>query len=334
MDSPAPRYPPSKTGERTIAFLKNAWQHRIQVGIWMVIAALLSAGVGFGLLTVYYRSTATLLPESGRDNFSALSQLSGVAELAGLGPGTGSITKDYPAIMSSDSLLRIISRIPYHTSKFANPVTLVQYFGYGDEDTETGLDKTIRKLRQLLAVSSDAKTGVVTASIDLPEPQLAADALNNLVSELDAYLRFRHVSHATEQVRWISQRLNEVQSELAAAEDRLKDFRERNRRVADSPDLLLEQERLMRNVQTSSTVFIELKRQYEIARIEELRDQPLVNVLDVGRPAVRHSSPHRLMIIIVCTILAGISGMFYYGFTPDPLERFKKAFQSAAVAAH
>jgi uncharacterized protein involved in exopolysaccharide biosynthesis len=84
-----------------------------------------------------------------------------------------------------------------------------------------------------------------------------------------------------------------VEEALKKSEVVLKEFREKNRKVADSPQLMMEQERLARDVQINSTVFIELKKQLEVAKIEEIKNIPIINVLDVARPPVRRSSPAR-----------------------------------------
>ena len=54
-----------------------------------------------------------------------------------------------------------------------------------------------------------------------------------------------------------------MKEDLTKAENRLKEFREKNRQVL-SPQLLLEQERLIRDVQINATIYIELAEALEI----------------------------------------------------------------------
>jgi uncharacterized protein involved in exopolysaccharide biosynthesis len=167
------------------------------------------------------------------------------------------------------------------------------------------MDRALRKVRDLLSSSVEARTGIVTVTLDMPEPSLAADALNAIVTEVDRFMRLKKAGNATEQLRWIEQRMPEVNRELRAAEDSLKEFRERNRRVLDSPQLLLMQERLIREVTVKSAIVIELKKQYELAKIDEIKNLTIVNVLDPARAAVRKESPRRA----VNTILAFFAGL-------------------------
>lgn len=63
----------------------------------------------------------------------------------------------------------------------------------------------------------------------------------------------------------------EVKADLEKSENTLKEFREKSRRVSDSPQLLLEQGRLTRNVEILQTVFVELNKQLDLAKIDEIQ---------------------------------------------------------------
>ncbi len=73
----------------------------------------------------------------------------------------------------------------------------------------------------------------------------------------------------------------------------------------------MEQERLAREVEINSTVFVELKKQLEIAKIEEIKNIPLINVLDPARPPAKKSSPVRSVIVLVTFFVSIILGTGY-----------------------
>jgi uncharacterized protein involved in exopolysaccharide biosynthesis len=148
-------------------------------------------------------------------------------------------------------------------------------------------------------------------SIETEEPQLSADILNNTISVADRFIRTQRNTNASEQRKWIEARLVEVQTDLSKAEDSLKVFREKNRIVIGSPQLMLDQERLLRDVQINSTMYVELKRQYELAKIEEIRTTPIINVLDYGRAAAKKERPKRSIIVLVSMMLAFIGSCGY-----------------------
>jgi uncharacterized protein involved in exopolysaccharide biosynthesis len=105
--------------------------------------------------------------------------------------------------------------------------------------------------------------------------------------------------------------LQEVKRDLERSENNLREFREKNRRVGDSPQLLLEQGRLMREVEINSTLYTELKKQYEIAKIEEIKNIPIINVMDEARPAARKERPKRSSIVLASLFLS-FFGMIAY----------------------
>lgn len=96
---------------------------------------------------------------------------------------------------------------------------------------------------------------------------------------------------------------------MEKSENALKDFRENNRRIADSPQLMLEQERFIRELQINSTLYAELKKQYELTKIEEIKDIPIVNIMDAGRPAATKELPKRTRIVAVSFFLSLLAGI-------------------------
>jgi uncharacterized protein involved in exopolysaccharide biosynthesis len=80
--------------------------------------------------------------------------------------------------------------------------------------------------------------------------------------------------------RFIDDRLESAQRELNQAEDRVKRFLEVNRQYSSSPQLTVEYERLRRRVDLRQQVFGALAQAYEQARIDEMRNTPVLTVLD------------------------------------------------------
>lgn len=278
------------------------WAERKRILLISTVVALVTLGINF-LLPKYYKSTATLLPETQKDKLSSLGQFADIASLAGVSVPGSEIARLYPTIVNSETILRNVISKKYQTNAFADSVDLMQYFEYTEYTPNENMAKVLIKLRGLMSASHDNKTSVVTLTMEMPEPELAATVLNTLVSDLDDFMRSKRVTNAGEQVKWIAVRIKEVEDEMKRAEERLKDFRERNRQVGGSPQLLLEQERLSRDVQVKATVFIELKKQYELAKLEEIKNISIVNVLDPGRAPVKKERPKRATNAVIAFLL-------------------------------
>jgi tyrosine-protein kinase Etk/Wzc len=276
--------------------VRPIWQKRKSIILVSLATGLVAYLVNFFLLPVYYKSSATLLPETEKSKLAALGGFADVAQkLLGDNIPGSEIARLYPTVVSSETILRSVIQRKYATKAFRDSVDLLTYFELTDEDPDANMYDALKHLRSLLTATTEPKTGIVTVTLEMEEQKLAADVLNTIVSELDNFMRLKKLTTATEQVKWIDVRLKEVQVELKNAEETLKNFREKNRRIADSPDLILQQDRLVRDVSVKSTIFIELKKQFELAKLEEIKNITIVNVLDPGRPPVKKERPKRIM---------------------------------------
>lgn len=262
------------------------------------------------LLPQYFASTVVILPEASQSKLAALGGLSDLASLAGVNVGAeASPTKLYPVIVKSEAVLKNVIYRKYRTKAFTDSVTLVQLWDGGEENPLLAYETVLRSLRDELDVSLDSKTNVLTVSLLTKEPQLSADIVNAIAHELDVFSRTKRTTNASAQRKWIEGRLTEVKADLENSEIALKDFRENNRRVVDSPDLLLQQGRFIREVEISSALFAELKKQYEVAKIEEIKNIPIVNVMDAGRPAAKNEKPKKAIIAVVFFLLSFFGGI-------------------------
>src|SRR2546428_650042 len=118
----------------------------------------------------------------------------------------------------------------------------------------------------------------------LPEaPPANRSALSGLASELglalvNTFNLERRQSRAAQEKRFVETRRTEARDELQVAEDRLKSFLERNRDYRNSPQLVFDQERLAREVALRQQLLTSLSQAYEQARIDEVRDTPVITV--------------------------------------------------------
>jgi len=305
---------PTLTSKHEVTFREffvPVWAERKRVLIISFVVGLLTLGINF-LLPKYYRANAVILPETDKNKLSSMGSLAGLASLAGVNVSGGDISRLYPVILTSESVLTEVLQRRYATERFKDSVNLIQYMDMDEGSPAKNLDEALIRLKSLMAVSLDVKTSVVSASVEMREPRLAADVLNSTLAEMDRFLREKRSTGATEQRKWIESRLVQVNAELRNAEEALKNFRERNRRVMDSPQLLLEQDRLSREVQIKGTIDLELRKQAEIAKIDEIKQITTINVLDEGREPVKKERPKRATNAVIGFLLAfvGTSGFF------------------------
>jgi uncharacterized protein involved in exopolysaccharide biosynthesis len=309
---PAAQKPPTSPMLTLQEVFSILWPKRRVVLLVAAIVGLLTLVLNFFVLPLTYLSTATILPDIDKNKVAAMGQLQNLASLAGLVGGTSDVSRLYPMIAVSEAVLTGVITQRYKTMSTRDSVDLIQYMHLDEGTPEKNMDEALKRLRKSMTVTNDSRTNIVTLQVELTEPQLAADVLNAVIAHIDAFMRLKRTTSASEQGRWVDERLHQVERELRVAEEALKNFREKNRRVADSPELLLQQERFVREVTVKSTITIELKKQLELARIEEIRNTPVVNILDSGRAPVRKEHPSRATNTLLAFVLTAVACAAYF----------------------
>ena len=100
------------------------------------------------------------------------------------------------------------------------------------------------------------------------------------------------------------------------AEESLKDFNNRNRRIENSPALQLERQRLAREVSVLISVFTTLKQQLETTKIEEVKELDYVVVLDPPEAPLFPSKPNKKLLVVL-TGLIGLGLGIIIAFAKD-----------------
>ena len=274
-----------------------------------------------------FSSSATLIPGSqksgGGGNLSQLAALAGV----NIGGETGIMDAElYPTLITSESVLRSVIYTKYSSTQFADSVNLVDYYEIEEETEAKQFESALKTMRDELKVSMDRKTKLITVELLTKEPNFSAQVVNKVVREIDEFITTKRMSSAGFQRQFVEDRLVEVATDLRSAEENLKSFREKNRAISTSPDLLLRQERLLRDVTINNTLFVELKKQYEISKIEEVKDTPIITVVDSARAAAFKTEPKRRNLVLIGLFLGFFGSIAtVLGFNRIP-ESLKAAF--------
>ena len=164
----------------------------------------------------------------------------------------------------------------------AEPADLYALFDI-DADAPESRHRLHRVLRnKVIRFSRDRQTGYMEVSATAPsDPAFAAALANAVVEDLDRFNKTTQQARAREHRVFVESREADAQEKLREAEDALARFVNENRSYTDSPLLLVEYNRLSRLVTAQSTVWMELRRQTELARIDENKDLRSVTVLSL-----------------------------------------------------
>lgn len=296
--------------EKLRPYILKLWNKRKQLLIINGAVLIITLLILLFLVKPYYESSVVILPEYGSKS-NMLSQFSGLAALAGVKVGETTPTEIYQNLLQSESVIAPVINSKYLTKEYPDSVNLIQYFEINSKDNNPEIQKRKRflEVNELLTKAHittdlDRMTKILTIKVTLPEAQLSADVVNKLVESLDLYIRTKRKSYASEQRYYLEKRVEQIKDSLSIYENKLRDFREQNRMIAQSPNLLLEQGRLMRNVEIHQTIYIELTKQLELAKIDEIKDAPILNIKENAQNPIIKVGPKRMTILILIFFLS------------------------------
>lgn len=157
--------------------------------------------------------------------------------------------------------------------------------------------------------TSDPITGVVTLSLSAPSHDLSISLNREILNSASNFLQARRQARAAAETEFVESRLSEAKAQLGAAEGDLRDFVSQNRQYQTSPQLSLEAAQLERTVSLRQQVFVTLSQAYEQARIEVMRNIPLISVLQPPEYAVSRKVPSLFRNVLLGFILGTLVAM-------------------------
>ena len=270
------------------------------------------------IATPFYESKISLYPAGTlAETGSAFNNsLQGIAESFGLGGISTGQTFNIPDIINSQRLKKAVVMNQWENEKFSEQTTLTKYweldkikwysikpivikmipFFSDDSDPEKSqLFKGMEQLGDLITVE-ESGTGLIEVSVLMEEPQLAADIANYISDFVKDFVSYEQGKEAKRNLEFIKNQLINSKDDLEYSEKELTQFKEKFSYTNPSLDEM--RGRLERNIESNLQVYITLRQQYELAKIEEARDLLMVTILDEAEAPVLKKKPQRKLIVI------------------------------------
>ncbi len=278
---------------------------------WMIFLGFIGTS-GSLLLTNYYSAGISLFPAENQS--SSASQLQSLAISAGLNLDQSDQSYNITDVAKSRRIAEKVIQNKWNNVDSENK-TLIDFWKLSEvgilskilkrkNSSEDIFNKGLKKYFSLLSVKEDRRTGLIQVNIEMESPNLAAEVANFIGSEIQSYIQKQNTVKAVKEKLFIRERLVVVKSELEILEENLKEFKERNRGYEVSPELFMIYSQKFREVEAKQQVYVTLQQQLELARINEVKQTPIINILDEAKPPVNKSKPNRVIISLL-SLLAG-----------------------------
>ena len=276
------------------------WRGKWLIALVVTVAVLVAGYMAFFYLPVTYKSEAVLL-ETKQDN-SALGGLSGLIG-----------TLPIPVTLSGSSQTSILSFLESRTLKerliTKYDLLPILYKDIWDSNSKKWLvekpEQTpslvkalqVKKMDEIFVVSSDKTTGLTTVSWVDESPVFCREMLDRVIEELNFFLDNEYISSARKEREFVVQ-------QLAIA---TKDLEYWERQVPTEQVTLA---RITRERLAAQTVYTELRKQLELAKISEAKENISFKVLDAPFVPENPFKPKKILIVA----LAAVGSFFFAVF--------------------
>lgn len=338
--SPFPHYQSQPDEQRGdwVSLTRKLWNGRTTLIVSVLVG--MSIGVALALLSKpSYTATAILVPQT---TTSATSQLSGLASLAGINVNLAQASElspvVYPRLANSLRFKLEVMYTPYRFKKYDEPVSLYEYYtrekpvagefapaAPGDSTSvsaESRLSlsstepaaltvaeaKVKRILDKNIFLSLDKKDGLLTLKVTLPEAEAAAQVAQKVQDMLQRDIIRLQTGKAQAELDFIQERYDAVKAEaesyqaaLAAGSDQFKEL------VSSVPKI--SNTRLQTRYNIANSVFQEMAKQLEQAKIQVKKDTPVFTVVEPVSVPYQKDGQGRVVLVLVFTMLGAIVGV-------------------------
>lgn len=292
--------------------------------------------IGYGisyLLPISFKASTLLLPESGTSS-NSLGSLSGLARLSGLtkNESGGALQPElYPMVLQT---------VPFSLYLLKQSVTdennrvyksFEDFLHRDDSKNDTKEKKKYPKVNgQILSISRDKeldskrvlslvaalydmKTGIISIEAETSDPLVTAQVVEASSQYLIQYVTNYRTEKTIREVQFLGQRAIEAKKREQNAEFALQSYRDRNRssflNVAR-----IEEQRLQSDYTLAQSLYSDIVRRWEEAKIKVKEQQPVIKVLEPSKVPTIKSKPRRLIIALIFSVTGVLFSLTYLLF--------------------
>jgi uncharacterized protein involved in exopolysaccharide biosynthesis len=323
--------------------VRAAWREKTDDAddlFWQTVGALLRhrrlilglplfTGLAFALFAFShkrtYTSTTTFMPQASDASRASLSGLA--AQFGVVVPPSGAVQSPdfFARVLESRSLLEEASQVHYPPTDGARPpgTTLDVIWDVKKATPAETMDFTVLKLDEAVATQVARQTGIVTMTVRTESGALSDSIAITLLTLLNRFNIERRHSQAGQERVFNERSLETARAALLAAEGALQSFLSTNRGdYRSSPQLAFSYDRLRREVDMRQTIVTSLSESYERVKMDEVRDTPVLTIIDP--PHAKKNSRGTVSMAIVGVFVGGLLALVI-AFGSDYLKRLRES---------
>ncbi len=322
--------------------IRTVWRGRSRLALFVGSFAVL--GVVVALLTPSeYVSEARIMPEMNSGSGDVFRRLASVAGFSGIdlsdAEGLDAVRPDlYPNVLQSTPFILFLLDQPIVTST-GDKLTVAQLLDPdGDKpgfsllnwlrphlnatavSTPAGPNKpeqlTFRQqqlaeeIEKRIAARLDTRSGVISISARMPDASAAATVAQQAMNYLTQYVTSYRTEKARQDLHFYSQRLNEARRRYQTAQYNVFHYNDQHKYLVVQA-ATMDRQRMEAELTIAQTVYTELSRQYEQARLKVQERTPVFKVLEPAKIPLLRVSPKRATLVLIYALVGLLLGIGY-----------------------
>ena len=326
MAAPIPFAASQPQDEREVSLLALAG---VVVQWHKFIIGLAAIGAMIGLVSAQtspqlWTSSAVFIPQ-GSEGGGSSGGLAFAASQFGVnvpGGGSGWGPAMYVELLRSRALLEPLGLETVVVAEDKNrSIRIVDLFKVKAPTVKRQTEITSSIISEMVEAKEEKKLGAVRISTTSRWPSVSYQLTQRLLERMNAFNIELRQSQAAVERKFVEAQSADAKMALLLAEERLRAFTQSNRQYSGSPELSLERDRLQRDVTLRQELYTSWLKSREEARIREVRNTPVITVLEDPRlpyiPESRHTVPKiirggflgGLLAVVIAFLVEGLAGL-------------------------
>ncbi|WP_420151529.1 GNVR domain-containing protein [Spirosoma sp.] len=315
-----------------------SWQERKRILMITTVVTVLGVITAL-LLTPEFRSEARIMPEMNNGSGDMFKRLASVAGFAGMdfaeAEGLDAVRPDlYPNILQSTPFVLYLIDQPVTTADghfstigaFLLPEStdwsFKRLFTFGRKADETRVLRnkpagpvrlSVRQrdladeISERVSAKLDTRSGIITITATMPDANVAAAVAHLAMDYLTQYVTSYRTGKARQDLQFYTQRLNESRQRYQTAQLSVFRYNDQHKYYVVQA-ATMDKQRLEAELSIAQTVYTELSRQYEQAKLKVQERTPVFKVLEPAQIPLKRISPRRTLIVLFSALIGFVLG--------------------------
>lgn len=343
-----------------IELAQKLWQGRRMIVRWCIAGALAGLVIGFSI-PKEYTVTVKLAPEvQGNKNSSLgiLSQMAGI-NIGSLNSADAMSPELYPDIVQSVPFMTELFGVevadedgemtmplaeyvakelhsPWWSVILQVPFKVLGWFidlfraeepeGEGPTDPfrlTKEENEVVRSLQERISTSVDKKTLVVSLSVTMQDPLVAATLTDTVMLSLQNHITQYRTDKARHDLEFTQRLFDEAQGKYYAAQQRYAQYVDQNQALSRR-SFRTEEERLQNEMSLAYSLYNQTAQQLQLARAKVQESTPVYAVVQPATVPLKPSKPSKVLVLVGCVFLAGAAAAAWLLFGREFVGAFGK----------